>query len=57
MLATAVLMHLRAPGRPRGGSGALTRALVRRLEQLGGVVRVGDGAVADHGPECDDALR
>jgi len=44
MLATAVLMHLRAPGRPRGGSGALTRALVRRLEQLGGVVRAGDGA-------------
>src|SRR4051794_11648363 len=45
MLATAVLMHLRAPGRPRGGSGALTKALVRRLEQLGGVVRAGDGAV------------
>jgi len=44
MLATAVLMHLRAPGRPRGGSGGLTRALVRRLEQLGGVVRTGDGA-------------
>jgi len=45
MLATAALMHLRAPGRPRGGSGALTQALVRRLEQLGGVVRAGDGAV------------
>jgi len=44
MLATATLMHLRAPARPRGGSGALTRALVRRLEQLGGVVRTGDGA-------------
>ena len=46
MLATAVLMHLRPPGRPRGGSGALTQALVRRLEQLGGVVRAGDGAAA-----------
>jgi len=45
MLATAALMHLRAPGRPRGGSGALTQALVRRLEQLGGVVRAGEGAV------------
>ena len=44
MLATAALMHLRPPGRPRGGSGALTQALVRRLEQLGGVVRTGDGA-------------
>jgi len=46
MLATAVLMHLRAPGRPRGGSGALTQALVRRLEQLGGGVRAGDGAAS-----------
>jgi phytoene dehydrogenase-like protein len=44
MLATAALMHLRAPGRPRGGSGGLTRALVRRLEHLGGSVRTGDGA-------------
>ncbi|HMC72302.1 MAG TPA: NAD(P)-binding protein, partial [Mycobacteriales bacterium] len=44
MLATAVLMHLRTPGRPRGGSGGLSGALVRRLEQLGGVVRTGDGA-------------
>ena len=44
MLATAVLMHLRAPGRPRGGSGGLTRALVRRLEQLGGVASTGDAA-------------
>jgi phytoene dehydrogenase-like protein len=44
MLATAVLMHLRAPGRPRGGSGGLTHALARRFEQLGGVLRTGDGA-------------
>jgi phytoene dehydrogenase-like protein len=44
MAAAALLMHLRAPGRPHGGSGALTQALVRRLAQLGGVVRTGDGA-------------
>lgn len=48
MVATALLMHLRPPGRPRGGSGALTQALVRRLEQLGGVVRTGDGAQRIH---------
>lgn len=46
MLATAVLMHRRAPGRPRGGSGMLTVALTRRLAQLGGVVRIGDGVVS-----------
>ena len=44
LLATTLLMHLRAPGRPVGGSGALTQALVRRLESLGGTIRVGDGA-------------
>ena len=39
------LMHLRAPGRPVGGSGELTRALAERLERLGGRVRLGDAAV------------
>jgi phytoene dehydrogenase-like protein len=46
MLATAVLMHRRALGRPRGGSGMLTVALARRLEQLGGVIRTRDGIVS-----------
>jgi len=46
MLATALLMHRRAPGRPRGGSGMLTVALARRLGQLGGTVRTGDGVVS-----------
>ena len=46
LLATALLMHLCPPGRPVGGSGALTRALARRLELLGGSIRLGDGAHA-----------
>ncbi len=46
MVATALLMHRRPPGRPRGGSGMLTVALARRLGQLGGVVRTGDGVVS-----------
>jgi phytoene dehydrogenase-like protein len=46
MLATALLMHRQPPGRPRGGSGMLTVALARRLEQLGGVMRIGDGVVS-----------
>ena len=44
LAATALLMHVRPPGRPLGGSGALTQALARRLVALGGSVRVGDGA-------------
>jgi phytoene dehydrogenase-like protein len=44
--ATALLMHLRAPGRPRGGSGMLTVALARRLDLLGGVLRAGDGVAS-----------
>jgi phytoene dehydrogenase-like protein len=44
LLATAVLMHLRAPGRPRGGSGQLSTALAARLASYGGTVRAGDGA-------------
>jgi phytoene dehydrogenase-like protein len=42
LLATALLMHRRAPGRPRGGSGALTAALARRLTASGGTVTTGD---------------
>jgi phytoene dehydrogenase-like protein len=40
------VMHLRAPGHPRGGSGMLSEALQRRLESYGGRVRLGDGAAA-----------
>lgn len=40
------LMHLRAPGRPRGGSGMLSEALSARLTSYGGRVRLGDGATA-----------
>ena len=36
------MLHRRAPGRPVGGSGALTAALRRRLESHGGRVRLGD---------------
>ena len=36
------MLHRRAPGRPVGGSGALTAALRRRLESYGGHVRLGD---------------
>lgn len=38
------MLHRLAPGHPRGGSGQLSMALVRRLESLGGVLRLGDGA-------------
>ncbi|MDQ1629759.1 MAG: hypothetical protein QOI54_3503 [Actinomycetota bacterium] len=40
------LMHTRPPGRPVGGSGALTRALAERLRRTGGTIRLGDGAAA-----------
>jgi phytoene dehydrogenase-like protein len=46
VLATALLMHLMAPARPRGGCGALSEALARRLESYGGTVRLGDGAMS-----------
>ncbi|MBV9369561.1 MAG: NAD(P)/FAD-dependent oxidoreductase [Frankiales bacterium] len=46
MLATAVLMHRRAPGRPRGGSGMLTAALARRLGLYGGALRTGDAVIS-----------
>jgi phytoene dehydrogenase-like protein len=42
----AMLMHRHPPGRPVGGSGALTQALAERLRRLGGTVRLGDGAAA-----------
>jgi phytoene dehydrogenase-like protein len=38
------LMHRVAPGRPVGGSGALSTALAERLRLLGGRLRLGDGA-------------
>jgi phytoene dehydrogenase-like protein len=38
------VLHDRPPGRPVGGSGALSQALVRRLTASGGRVRLGDGA-------------
>jgi phytoene dehydrogenase-like protein len=45
MAGTVALLHLRSPGRPRGGSGELTQALVRRFEALGGTLRLDDAAV------------
>jgi phytoene dehydrogenase-like protein len=44
MAGMVALFHLRRAGRPRGGSGALTAALARRLMSLGGSLRAGDGA-------------
>jgi phytoene dehydrogenase-like protein len=38
------VMHLLAPGHPKGGSGMLSEALVTRLQSYGGRVRLGDGA-------------
>jgi phytoene dehydrogenase-like protein len=40
------VLHLQAPGRPVGGSGALSDALVTRLTSYGGSVRLGDGAAS-----------
>jgi phytoene dehydrogenase-like protein len=40
------VMHLKAPGHPRGGSGMLSVALQARLESYGGRVRLGDGAAS-----------
>jgi len=40
------VMHLKAPGHPKGGSGRLSEALQTRLESYGGRVRLGDGAAA-----------
>jgi phytoene dehydrogenase-like protein len=38
------MLHRRPPGHPKGGSGMLSVALARRFEQLGGTLRLGDGA-------------
>lgn len=38
------MLHRRAPGHPKGGSGMLSVALARRFEALGGTLRLGDGA-------------
>ena len=40
------LLHLRPPGRPAGGSGALANALVARLAASGGSLRLADPATA-----------
>jgi phytoene dehydrogenase-like protein len=45
-LSWIALMHLRAPGRPIGGSGELSRALAERLHRLGGRMRLGEAAAA-----------
>jgi phytoene dehydrogenase-like protein len=44
MVGWVALLHDVPPGHPVGGSGALTRALRRRLEADGGRVTLGDGA-------------
>lgn len=46
MAGTVAMLHLRAAGRPRGGSGRLSEALAGRLASYGGVLRLGDAAVA-----------
>jgi phytoene dehydrogenase-like protein len=38
------MLHRRAPGHPRGGSGMLSEALAERLRRLGGSLRLGDAA-------------
>lgn len=38
------MLHRRAPGHPRGGSGMLSTALARRFEALGGILRLGEPA-------------
>lgn len=44
MAGFAALMHILPPGRAVGGSGALTTALVARLQADGGIVHAGDAA-------------
>lgn len=46
MVGFAALMHTLPPGRAVGGSGALTTALVARLESDGGIVSAGDAVTA-----------
>jgi phytoene dehydrogenase-like protein len=54
MAGTVALLHLRAAGRPRGGSGRLTEALAARLASDGGTLRLGD-TVAAITPDTDGA--
>lgn len=51
MVGFAALMHTLPPGRAIGGSGALTEALLSRLQSTGGVVSLGEpvAAVAPQG--------
>ncbi|HVW80908.1 MAG TPA: NAD(P)/FAD-dependent oxidoreductase [Mycobacteriales bacterium] len=46
MAGTAALFHMRAAGRPRGGSGRLTEALAARLTSYGATLRSADPAVS-----------
>lgn len=46
MLGWLTMLHVQPPGRPRGGSGMLTTALVSRLRAAGGVLSTGDAASA-----------
>jgi phytoene dehydrogenase-like protein len=45
-LGWSAMMHRQPPGRPVGGSGALSAALAARLESDGGRLRLGDGAAS-----------
>jgi phytoene dehydrogenase-like protein len=42
MAGTAALFHMRAAGRPRGGSGRLSEALAARLSSYGAAIRTAD---------------
>lgn len=46
MLGWLTMLHVRPPGRPRGGSGMLTQALASKLAAEGGSLVLGDGAAA-----------
>jgi phytoene dehydrogenase-like protein len=46
MAGTVALLHSRPAGRPRGGSGRLSEALVARLLADGGTLRLGDAVTA-----------
>jgi phytoene dehydrogenase-like protein len=46
MAGTVALLHLRPAGRPRGGSGRLSEALLARLTEDGGTLRLGDAVTA-----------
>ena len=46
MVGFAALMHTLPPGRAVGGSGALTEAMIARLQQDGAVLTLGDGVTS-----------